>query len=356
MHKLLFIFLLCLGCATPRTHSIFPLNFSAQKPKALISSSCNGINGIHEGGFACEEKEPRQADIFVKILPTPGRVVFSDGLQKKVTDFNWRETGFWIWKGKKIETTWVKLDVGELTSLYGDVPVAFDVIGYAKNGVIVNRGIIYHRICNDRDIPCSRLVVDFDCIGEIKNTYPGQLGFCNRMSGSSQKFRIPLKGPGYEIQKGASLYVRAGRSGWVHEHDFESKDFEAGEYKFKYSNVIDGPELFSFMIIQKEQGVLQEYHTQIILNGFSAKWTGVDKPHVYLTGSKNSRKVNFCLPVTADLMEIIEGKRREITTAGCVVWKEKVLKRVCAFAYDRESGDQTNQCINEKYQYTKVGI
>ena len=336
---IILILSLFLGCATPRSHSIFSLQFSEQAPKVLMSVECRGRKSVQEGVFVCEEKEPKRADVTVKIMPTPGRVIFSDGLQKKVVDFNWRKDGFWIWRKTRLTDTWVPLDFGELNSIFGDVPIAIDVAGFSDSGVIVNRGIIYTRICNDRDIPCSRLIVKYDCAGSIKNTYEGQLGSCSRMSGSSQKFSLPIKTLNYELKKGSKLFVRSGRSTWTLEHTIDAADIEAGEFKFLYPEVLDGPDLFSIAVGQFEQGVLQEYHTHILIVGFNPKWTGIDQPHFI----KENGNYEFCIPVTADLMEIVEGNVRRVASKECISWSP--LKQVCAYAYDRESGDSQYTCV-----------
>lgn len=348
MRLLIASILLVVGCATPRSNLILGLDFSEQKPESLIYAVCNGVKKTYVGGFACEEKTPRQADIYVKIMPLPGRIVYSNGIEKKVEDFNYGEKGFWIWKKKVINTTWVKLDIGELSSLYGDVPISLDVIGYSdKSGVIVNRGIMYHRICNDSDIPCSKLVIHFDCVDEIKNTFTGQLGFCNRMSGSRQSFRLPIKGPTYTLKEGAVLVVRGGRSGWTHEHKVAAEEVTAGEYKFFYPMVMRGPELFSFAVGQREQGVWTEYHTSIVISGFSEKWTGIDKPHLIKDGSH----MKICRPVTSDLLEVSEGSKIKYTESDtCIKWTDSINVNVCAFASDRESSGHSHTCFDKNFK------
>lgn len=326
---------LFVGCITPRTHSIFALDFSEQAPRVLMKIECRGIIRYAEGVAVCEEKTPRKANIQVKGLPVPGRIVYSDGIKKHVDDFNYTTKGWWIFKKKKIDTTWLPLDIGELNSLYGDIPIAIDVQGKSDSGIINIRGVIYHRVCNEKDIPCSRLVVDFDCSGLTKNTYEGQLGSCARLSGSSQKFRLNLKTPLYALQEGAKIRVRSGRSGWKYEHTVSSTDQAAGEVKFFYPQVMTGPDLIQLSVFQWEQGLLQEYHTTILLVGYSPKWTGIDKPH--LVGS------DYCLPFTADLLEVNEPGRIESADKGCISLKTAV--DTCAYAYDRESGDASHSCV-----------
>lgn len=321
-----------MGCATPRTSMLFGLNYSDQAPRTLINLECNGLNTVKEGVAVCEEKSPRLANIRVKIMPVPGRVVYSDGLNKKTEDFNYRQTG-WIWKKKVIDTTWVPLDMGELNSIYGDVPIAFDVQGLTDIGVINTRGVIYHRVCNDKDVPCSKLIVNYDCSGKLGNTYPGQLGSCVRMSKSSQDFEIPLKANG--IVKGAKIRVQSGRTLWRFEREVTESDIAFGSVKFQYPSVVNGPDLFALAVFQWEQGVLQKYETRILLYGFSPEWTGIDQPHFY--------QDEWCTPFTADLMEIQEGNKLASVASNCMAWKPKA--QVCAFAFDRESGDTTYTCI-----------
>jgi hypothetical protein len=324
----------------PRSNSIFALQFSDQPPRNLIDLTCNGIRHMYEGVAVCEQKTTTSPRIYVKIMPTPGRVIFSDGLSKKPIDFNYRKGG-WIWKQTVIDTTWVPIDIGEVNSIFGDVPIAFDVQGITDAGIINNRGVIYTRICNDRDIPCSKLAVEYDCSGKVGNTFQGQLGSCSRMSGSSQKFRIPLRGLDYKIQKGASIRVNSPLDGWQYRHEVTESDIAGGEIKFVYPNVLNGPDLFSFTVFQYEQGILAEYHGYVLIVGFSANWTGIDRPHALFT-AKN--QADFCIPILADLMEINDGKTVNVISKDCQGWKTD-QGQVCAYAFDRESGDQTYTCL-----------
>lgn len=332
------------GCSSfslsPRSNSIFALQFSEQPPRALIDLTCNGVRHVSEGVAVCEQKTTKSPQIFVKIMPVPGRLVFSDGLSKKPIDFNYRKGG-WIWKEAIIDTTWVPIDIGELNSIFGDVPVAFDVQGLTDKGVINNRGVIYTRICNDKDIPCSKLVVEYDCSGKTLNTYAGQIGACARLSGSSQKFRIPLKTPDYTLKAGAAVRVLSPRDGWVYRHDVTEADVAAGEIKFVYPVVLTGPDLFSITVFQYEQAVLNEYHSYILIDGYSPNWTGIDRPHHVATGGGG---LEYCMPFLSDLMEIQEGNSLAVITKECQKWTPPKAQ-VCAFAYDRESGDQTYSCV-----------
>lgn len=335
------ILLTLAGCVSPRSASLFGLNFSDQATKALIDIECNGLRTIQVGVAVCEEKTPGIAKIEVKIPPTPGRVIFSDGLAKKIVDFNWRKDGFLWWKRIKLERPWAPLEVGELSATFGDVPVAFDIAGELDGvGLIVTRGTVYHRICNDRDIPCSRLIVDYECGGKVKNTGDGQLGSCNRMSGSMARFRVPLKTLGYQIQKGAQINVRSGRSTWTITHIVNDADLANNEFKFTYPNVLTGPDLFSISVYQWEQGVAQRYRTDILIVGYDPRWTGIDNPHWL----QSNQSIEFCTPMQADLMQVTDMyNTQKQVTGGCT--SMQVNGQLCAFAWDRESGDLTYQCI-----------
>jgi hypothetical protein len=336
---ILYAFLIA-GCVTPRSASIFGLTFSDQAARALIDMDCNGVRDIYQGVAVCEEKSPRLADVRVKIPPTPGRVIFSDGLSKKVVDFNWRKDGFLWWKRIQLDRPWVPLDIGELSATFGEVPVAFDVAGELDGvGLIVTRGLVYHRICNDRDIPCSRLVVDYECSGRVKNTGDGQLGSCNRMSGSMARFRVPLKTLSYQLVAGAKIQARAGRSAWTIDHTVTDKDVQAGEFKFTYPQVFNGPDLFTVAVYQREQGVPQRYRTNILIVGYDPRWTGIDNPH-WLEQKGN---IEFCIPMQSELLQITDMGSAQSSSKACA--SMPASGQVCAFAWDRESGDLTYTCV-----------
>lgn len=333
---------LLVSCITPRTASIFGMSFSDQAAKALIDLDCNGVRDIYQGVAVCEEKSPKVADARVKIPPTPGRVIFSDGLSKKIVDFNWRSVGELWWKQIRLDRPWVPLDIGELSSIFGEVPVAFDIAGELDGvGLIVARGAIFHRICNDRDIPCSRLVVDYECSGKVKNTGEGVLGACNRMSGSQARFRIPLKTLNYKLEANAKITIQSNRSMWNMEHRVTDSDLAAGEFKFTYPAVMTGPDLFTIAVYQFEQGVAQRYRTNILIVGFDPKWTGVDNPH-WLPAEKG--QIEFCTPREADLMQVTDmASFATQVTKGCL--KAPISGQMCAFAWDRESSDLTYTCV-----------
>jgi hypothetical protein len=115
---------------------------------------------------------------------------------------------------------------------------------------------------------------------------------------------------------------------------------KAGEVKFVYPTVPNGPSLFSLTVYQFEQGILQEYHAYILIVGSSPNWTGVDRPHFF----KQGFGYDVCMPFLADLMEVSDGQRLEVVKSECVQW-EPQAKQVCSFAFDRESNDMTYSCL-----------
>lgn len=340
---LILITLLFIGCAHLRQNGILSLQFSEQASTAIMNVECNGVKSQARGVFVCEEKEPNLTKLNVKILPVPGRIIYSNGLVKKVEDFNWGKEGAFFWKKGRIKDTWVALDFGELNTIFGDTPIALDVVGNTKNGVIVNRGIFYHRRCNDRDIPCSYLTVNYECLGEMKNTWDNQIGFCNRMSGSSQAFKIPLQVIGGKLSAGSKLIIVSGRAGFNQVIDITNVDVQAGYIKFSYPYVANGPDLIGFRLNYLEQGVQKFKQTYILLVGFEPSWTGIDKPHYESDGDK----ILFSMPVLSDLMEVV-GPERLFTYSGQL--KSKTDTRVCAYAWQRQSGDVQKTCLNNSFK------
>lgn len=334
-------FLLLVGCATPRVGGLIASKFSNQANTVYMNVECNGIKSQARGVFVCEEKEPHITSLDIKIMPVPGRVIYSNGLTKKVEDFNWGKSGFWFWKKKKITDTWVTLDLGELQTVFGDTPIAFDVAGSTSKGVVVNRGIFYHRRCNDRDIPCSYLTVKYECLGEMKNTYKNQLGYCNRMSGSAQSFEIPLKTLDYKFKTGSKLIVVSGRTNVNQVIPITQEDVDKGYIKFSYPGVADGPDLLGFRVNYIEQGIQQFKQTYVLLVGYDPEWTGIDQPHY----STDRSSIEFSLPVLADMMEIVEGSERKIMYSGQESWDIPNIK-VCSYAWHIISGDIQKVCLD----------
>lgn len=344
MRLVILLLLFLIGCASIRPGSIIPLSFSEQASTAIMRVECNGVKSEVKGVFVCEEKDPSITKLEVKIMPVPGRVIYSNGLEKKVEDFNWGKEGFLFWKRNIIKDTWVSFDFGELQTVFGDKPIAFDVAGNTKNGVIVNRGIFYHRRCNDRDIPCSHLVVKYECGKEMKNTWSNQLGYCNRMSGSPQAFEIPLKTTGYKLKSGSKLIIVGGRTGFSQVIDITDKDIDLGYIKFSYPSVYSGPDLLGFRINYLAQGVQQFKQTYVLLVGYDPQWTGIDQPHYTIDGSD----IEFSLPVLADMMEVV-GKERRVVYSGQQEWGRPATK-VCSYAWHRISGDVQKVCLDKTFQ------
>lgn len=349
------------SCATPRQGSIIPLRFSEQASTALMRVDCNGQKQQVRGVFVCEEKEPHKTILELKILPTPGRVIYSNGLTKKIEDFNWGKAGFWFWKKSKITDTWVSLDLGELNTVFGDTPIAFDIAGTSDKGVIVNRGIFYHRRCNDRDIPCSYLMVKYECLGEVKNTYNNQLGYCNRMSGSPQNFEIPLRTTDMVAKAGSKLIMVSGRTGQSQVIKITQEDYDKGFVRVSYPNVVDGPDLIGFRLNYLEQGVQVFKQTYVLLVGYDPAWTGIDKPHFLIdkvqdnnfngegTPNYSSREnIEFSLPVLADLMEVVDDKGKRKVAYGGQIEVDMPKQKVCAYAWHRVSGDVQKVCLDSK--------
>lgn len=346
----LFLGLMLLSsCASLREGSIISLNFSDQAPTALMQVECNGIKQTVKGVFVCEETEPRKANVRVKVMPVKGRVIFSNGMEKRVNDFNWGESNFLIWKRKKITDTWVDLDLGELNSIFGDMPLALDVAGYTDSGVIVNRGIVYHRTCNNRDIACSSLVVNYDCSGIKKNTWKHQLGVCSRMSGSPQSFEIPFKTLFYELKIGDNILIYSGRTGFKQKIKIQSLN---QPIKINYQKVITGPDVVAFIASTHEQGVLTFYQTYVLLVGFSPDWTGIDNPHFLEWETKDNFKKKFLTwypPVEADLLEVVSNNdKRRRYSKNKIEWNHD--KGHCAYAWDRSSGDIQTTCVDKNWK------
>lgn len=376
------ILLLASGCATPRSGGILGLNFSEHPPRAAIRGTCNGVPFTTQGVAVCEQHGPSTAQVSVKIPPLEGRVVYSNGQLKKTEDFNWYpKQGFWLWKKKPIKDTWAPLELGEIAATFGDWPVALDVIGvHDKVGLIVTRGLLYHRVCNDADVACSRLVVRYECAGHAHATGAGQIGKCERLAGSPQAFRVELSGPGYKATPGAKLYVAAPRLGLPTTYTPGAADFEAQKFNIELPTVPTGPTLVGIRLAWVEGGKVQQAETRVLLAGFGPEWTGLDQPHVITrevvsyendpggywddSGSwaggqtaKKSTALDWVKPVLADMIEVNTYAGRELKNKQFT--SDKVLANypipgngqvACAFAWQRDSSDQTYLCVNSQLQ------
>lgn len=338
------------GCATTRSNSIFGLHFSDQPPRALLRVECNGRMGTYQGIEVCEQKAPSIARVAVKVSPFEGRVVYSNGQMKKTEDFNWYpKEGFFLWKKKPIKDTWLDLDLGDIASSFGDWPVALDIMAISKIGVINTRGILYHRVCNDLDIPCSSLVVKYECAGTMGATGIGLIGKCDRMAGSAQAFTVILKSDGYQVPSGAKLYFTVPRTNFSKIIDV----VDEAEMKIELPQIETGPTLVGVRVVWYEDQIRKALETRILIVGSDPTWTGLDKPH-YI--NKNDR-IEWVMPVFADQMEVnLYG------SDGTLIHKDfgadKIIKSglpdpgqyVCAFAWQRDSSDLTTTCQNDRLQ------
>lgn len=342
------------ACATPRSNPILGIAYSDQPARVALRWECNGQTFTTQGTGVCEQKAPSQAKVSVKIPPIEGRVIYSNGQLKKTEDFNWApKEGVWFWKKKPLPDTWAELDLGEIAATYGDWPVALDVAGVdPKSGVIVTRGMLYHRVCNDRDVPCSRLVLKYECSGEQRETGEGRIGKCERMSGSSQALRVALTGPGYSSKPGAKVYVSVPRMGIDGMSDSPTaKDFEDGEFKVNLNALPTGPTLVGVRLAWIEDGKLQQVETRVLLMGFSPGWTGLDRPHWLETAGGG---LQFVRPVLADLMEVNLYEGRGLTKKNVTDDKTQSIPRpqgsqiACVFAWQRDSSDQTYLCLDSQ--------
>ena len=362
------IMLTMAGCASTRSGSIFGLNFSDMPPRAFIRGQCNGQTFTTQGLMVCEQNSKTTSDISVKIPPLQGRVVYSNGQFKKTDDFNWYpKEGFLFWKKKPIKDTWVPLDLGEVQSVFGDWPVALDISAVSKVGVINTRGIIYYRVCDDKTVLCSHLVVEYMCQGVEKKTGDNVIGKCDRMAGSPHDFTVSLSGPTYKATEGGRLYVSAPRSGFTKVIELTAKEVEDGKITFSLPAILSGPTLVGFRLAYYEGSTIKTVETRVLLVGTSPDWTGLDQPH-YLTdysvvdeSGNSTSKIKFVQPIMGDQMEVDRYaadkslKEKKFTTDNEINFdKPKDGQTVCAFAWQRDSSDLTAVCLNNKLEECKV--
>lgn len=339
------------ACAMPRTAAIVGTDYSTQPARVAMRWECNGKPFTTQGTGVCEQKGPSAAKVSIKIPPLEGRVIYSNGTLKATEDFNWypRE-GFWLWKKKPIKDTWAELELGEIASTYGDWPVALDVAAVHPDvGAIVTRGMLYHRICNDQDVPCSRLEVAFECAGHSKRTGPSEIGKCERMSGSSQPFRIQLKGAEYVATAGAKVYVSAPRLSLAGTYTPREEDFALGEMKLELPEIPNGPTLVGIRMAWMEAGKPKQVETRILVVGFAPEWTGLDEPHWM---PKGERELEWIKPVLSDVLEanLYDGRemKKKAFTADKVISfpRPRGSEIACAFAWQKSSSDQVALCLN----------
>lgn len=339
------------GCASLRTNAVIPVDFSSQPPRAAIRAVCNGEAFTTQGTIVCEQKAPSQAQISVKVPPLEGRVVYSNGSLKGTDDFNWYpKEGFWLWKKKPIKDTWLDLDLGQIAGTFGEWPVALDVVALHKDvGVIDTRGVIYHRVCDDKAVPCSRLEVEYTCAGFYKSTGPNRIGKCDRLAGSPQGFDVKVK----QAKSGAVLYVVAHRLGVKWALDVSGSEIGSGFKKVELPAIPNGPTLVDLELAWWEGSEIKSERTSVLMVGFDPAWTGLDRPH-YMQMQKG---INWVKPVLSDMMEV------NLYRNGTLVSKQFGTDRVlsgprprapgevsCAMAWQRSSSDLAIQCLDHNDQ------
>lgn len=350
--------LLLSACASPMSGGVLGINYSDQPPRVIMRWTCNGESITSQGAGVCEQRAPSRSSVSVKIPPLEGRVIYSNGSLKKVEDFNWYpKEGFWLWKKKPIKDTWAELDLGEIASTFGDWPVALDIVGvHPSVGPIVTRGLLYHRICNDQDIPCSKLEVAYECAGYSHKTGPLQIGKCERMAGSPQGFRIKLEGSAYKATPGAKIYLSVPRLGIQQTMTPGQGDFAAGELKLDVPQVLSGPTLVGIRAAWVEGGQTKQAETRILIVGFSPEWTGIDQPHWVDRGSS----LDFVKPIFSDSLEVnlYDGQemKKKLFSSDKVTsfQKPRGSEVVCGFAWHRDSSDQTAICLDSDLDEVKV--
>lgn len=350
---ILMIALIASGCATPRSSGVIGINYAEQPPRVLMRWECNGKAFTTQGVGVCEQRSASAAKVSVKIPPLEGRVVYSNGQLKQSEDFNWYPKKGFIWKKTPIKDTWADLELGEIAATYGDWPVALDVIGVDPEvGVIVTKGVIYHRVCDDVSVPCSKLVVKYECAGETKQTGPGEIGKCKRMAGSPQAFRVNLDG----ATPGSKVYLSAPKLGINQSFTPDQGALDAHELRIEVPNVPTGPMLIGIRLAYIKDGAIQRAETRILMMGFSPDWTGLDQPHYIDQGGH----IDFVKPVLADALEVNLYQGQELVSRDFTldrvssIRKPKGSEIACAFAWQRDSSDQVVICLNSSLEEVPI--
>lgn len=338
-------------CTGIRDNAIFAVDWTDQAPRTLMEITCNGQKKLVQGLATCEEKGAPSASVIIKVPPAEGRLIWSDGETKISEDFNWYpESGFWIWKKKTINDTWIPLDLVSRLKLWGDKPIALEVAGvYPDIGVVSVRGFIFHRTCNDVNVQCSTLEIRQDCDGRREAAGPGELLACSKMVGSSHKFQIQTKGSAYQAKPGAKLYVASVRGGVAKAIDVTEQAIKDGLYEFVTPSIPKGPVLYAFRLSWMENGVLVQKESVAMLHGTAQDWTPMDHPHSI---KKDSRKVlvDFVKPVLSDMLEVVSYRGGVVTQRNSGTAKISLDLRstdiTCAYAWSRSSMDLTQQCVD----------
>lgn len=305
---------------------------------------------VVQGIGTCEQKLPSPASVSVKIPPIEGRVVYATNQIKRTADFNYYpKEGFLFWKKRPIRDSWVDLDLGEIASDSGDWPVAFDVVGnHADLGVTVTRGVLYHRVCDDMRAPCSKLEYTFLCQGKETSVKAGEIGSCQRLSGTSQSLTVKIKTPNYSANVGARLYVTVPRLGIAKSIPIEEPELSRGEVVVDLPEIPIGPTLVAMRLSYYEGKSPRSFEGRSLFAGFSPNWTPLDEPHLVPDGDE----VKVYPPVFSDFSEMVlfQGqdpvKRDFGSKKSFSSPKPKSNQVLCGFAWSREASDLHAACLD----------
>lgn len=339
------------GCTGIRENALFPVDWTDQSPRALMEITCNGQKRQVQGLATCEEKGAPAATVVVKVPPAEGRLIWSDGETKISEDFNWYpESGFWIWKKKPLNDTWVPLDLVTRLKAWGDKPIALEVAGvYPAVGVISVRGFIYHRTCDGVTVRCSELEMRQECQGRSELAGPGEILACDKMVGSAHTFQILTRGSAYKAAYGAKLYVASVRGGVAKTISLSDGDVTQGFYEFVTPGMPKGPVLYAFRLVWNENGTTFTKESVALLHGTAQDWTPMDRPHSYKKDA-NKTSVDFIKPVLSDVIEVVNYSGGRVKQRNFGVAKITVDLRgtdiTCAYAWSRSSMDLSSQCVD----------
>lgn len=357
--------ILLAGCASPRS-SLLGVDYADQPPRVLMRWECNGRSFTTQGVGVCEQKGQSAAKVSVKIPPVEGRVIYSNGQLKDTQDFNWNELTNSVRIEKSLKTedwsgssggAWTDLSLGDITATFGDWPVGIDVTGLDHDiGLMVTRGVIYHRVCDDVKIPCSKLEVEFECKGDLKKTAPGVIGKCSRMSGSSQAFRVHLSGLNYSATPGVKIYLSIPSMGINQSFTPDRSAFDVGDFRIETPNIPLGPTLVGLRLAYVSGGKTIKAETRILVVGFSPEWTGLDQPHFVDEGDH----IEFVKPVMANVIEADLYQGRDLVKKDFSFGKRVSLPKptgsqiACGFAWSRDASDQTVYCVDANFQEVNI--
>lgn len=341
------------GCASLRSDILSGVDWNDQAPRALYRATCDGIEEVAQGIWACEWRVGAPApQVLVKVPPVQGRVTYSDGLTRQTEDFNWwPEEGFWIWKKRKVSDTWIDLGLAAL-SRDGSTPVVVDVAGVHKDvGVLSTKGVVYLRQCDGAGKPCSDLPIVQDASG-CKSRPRGGLAVCERLSGTGHTFAVGLRSSAWQIPVGATsprLFVASARAGMAESFDLSPADLALGLKEIQVKSVPKGPALVSMRLTWKEGLDTVRKEGRLLLYGTDPSWTPADRPHNLVKDGVRST-ADFVKPVLSDILEVVSYRN------GQVVSRQFTTDRVgvrlantdltCAYAWSRSSMDLSWSCID----------